>query len=74
MAWHVISSPRHSFQKAYCQNKDPEIPTASGTITRHGLPGELMVAGTAAEIGIAVTAAAAISSLWRGAAVCNEYK
>jgi hypothetical protein len=30
-----------------------------------------MVAGTAAEIGIAGTAGAAISSLWRGAAACN---
>jgi hypothetical protein len=32
-----------------------------------------MVAGTAAEIGIAGTAGATISSLWRGAAACNEY-
>jgi hypothetical protein len=31
-----------------------------------------MVAGTAAEIGIAGTAGATISSLWRGAAACNE--
>jgi hypothetical protein len=33
-----------------------------------------MVAGTAAEIGIAGALAAAISSLWRGAAARNEYK
>jgi hypothetical protein len=32
-----------------------------------------MVAGTAAEIGIAGTAGAAISSLWRGSGACNEY-
>ena len=32
-----------------------------------------MVAGTAAEIGIAGTAGATISNLWRGAAACNEY-
>ena len=51
-----------------------EIPIASATITRRGLLGELMAAGTAAEIGIAGTAGAAISSLWRGAAACNEYK
>ena len=53
--------PAHSSQKAYCETRDPGNPTASGTITRHGLLGELMVAGTAAEIGIAGTAAAAIS-------------
>jgi hypothetical protein len=34
-----------------------EIPTANGTTIRHGLLGELMVAGTAAEIGIAGTVA-----------------
>jgi len=33
-----------------------------------------MVAGTAAEIGIAGTAGAAISSLWRGAAACNVHR
>jgi hypothetical protein len=39
-----------------------------------GLLGELMVAGTAVEIRIVGTAGAAIFSLWRGAAACNEYK
>jgi hypothetical protein len=32
-----------------------------------------MAAGTAAKIGIAGTAGATISGLWRGAAACNEY-
>ncbi len=67
MAHHVMSSPRHSSLKAHFQSRDPEIPTASGTITRYGLIDELMVAGTAAKIRIAGTTAAAISNLWRGA-------
>ncbi len=74
-AQHLISDPGHHSRKAFCQNRDPGNPYSERydyqTWTAWRANGGW---DTAAEIGIAGTAGAAISSLWRGAAACNEYK